>query len=275
MSEENEKIIRQKIRKNVQEIKKKLNGKIYSNDDLNSSSSTTNFTSTWCIYLLASQDLTKTYCGATNNFINRYRKHLQFLKGGAVSTKRKGILDLNKLSWYPICIVSNCLNQKEALQIEYRLHRANKRQDFRQWKEIQTNNHSSLSNELSSSPSGIRHRLLGLLYFILDAIKKRENENKSVVLEEKKNLIDSSLFLFSSIQINWFQPQFRSFLWNLSNQDGLYKEKFINLEIFDLLLYEHLHKKLLVTKTKSKAKKPKKRKIRSNEKKTMSKKQKK
>ena len=72
---------KQKIRRNIHQVKGDLNQILYGSEKK----------STWCVYLLASQDCTKTYCGVTNNFIDRYRKHLQFIKGGAFSTKRKGI----------------------------------------------------------------------------------------------------------------------------------------------------------------------------------------
>ena len=70
---------KQKIRRNIHQVKWDLDQILYGSEKK----------STWCVYLLASQDCTKTYCGVTNNFIDRYRKHLQFIKGGAFSTKEK------------------------------------------------------------------------------------------------------------------------------------------------------------------------------------------
>ena len=67
----------------------------------------------WNVYLLVSENLKRTYIGATNNPERRLKCHNGLLSGGAKATKRGR-------PWNIICVISG-FDKISALQFEWRL----------------------------------------------------------------------------------------------------------------------------------------------------------
>lgn len=71
----------------------------------------------WKVYLLANQDETQTYVGATIDLDRRLRQHNSELSGGAKYTTSKS--STNKSYWRRILSLDGFQNKIEALQFEW------------------------------------------------------------------------------------------------------------------------------------------------------------
>jgi predicted GIY-YIG superfamily endonuclease len=67
------------------------------------------------VYLLINEN--KSYIGYTNDFLNRWKQHNNYKKGGAKYTTN------NIGYWEPICIIDGFECKKEAMRCEWRLKR--------------------------------------------------------------------------------------------------------------------------------------------------------
>ena len=68
------------------------------------------------VYLLKNGN--KSYIGYTNDFLNRWKQHNNYKKGGAKYTTN------NLGYWEPICIIDGFKCKKEAMRCEWKLKRA-------------------------------------------------------------------------------------------------------------------------------------------------------
>jgi len=66
----------------------------------------------YLVYILQSDKYS--YVGMTNNFLQRWMQHNQYISGGAKYTKKYD-------NWTPICIIDGFKNKSEAMQCEWKL----------------------------------------------------------------------------------------------------------------------------------------------------------
>lgn len=71
--------------------------------------------SSWCVYILITEDGRFTYCGASIDFAHRFRQHCGHIKGGARLTNN---LVKAGHTWRPLVVITGFCNQTEALQME-------------------------------------------------------------------------------------------------------------------------------------------------------------
>jgi len=177
--------------------------------------------SRWILYILISQDGSRTYCGITTDFVHRFRQHLGLIKGGARYTKiKKGVTKEGELAWNPVCLVSGWDGSGEMTRkCEYRMHHSMRYTAFRQWKNQVVFAHKELWHILKKN-AGIQYRLLCLLYFLSEYFKEN-------------NLL----------QITWFQKEYRQEqLWKNTSV----KELFAEPTVFAGILKEYQHKQTKV-----------------------------
>ncbi|RLM58167.1 structure-specific endonuclease subunit slx1-like [Panicum miliaceum] len=67
----------------------------------------------WCVYLIASSRIPRTYVGVTTDFPRRLRQHNGELKGGAKAASAGR-------PWNLACLVEGFVNRSEACEFEYK-----------------------------------------------------------------------------------------------------------------------------------------------------------
>ncbi|ERN14504.1 hypothetical protein AMTRI_Chr01g104840 [Amborella trichopoda] len=67
--------------------------------------------SKWCVYLIISSDLSKTYVGVTVNFDKRLKQHNGELRGGAKASRAGR-------PWARVCTIEGFIDRSEACQFE-------------------------------------------------------------------------------------------------------------------------------------------------------------
>ena len=146
--------------------------------------------SEWLIYIIISQCKRFTYCGISNHFIRRLRRHNQLLKQGARYTAMSGtVSDWTKLKWTPVCVVSGWELQKvkeNFRRVEALMHHP-RSPDFQNWRRQLINRiYKECSLPSLGARYGIVFRLICLRYFLIEA--KKQND---------------------ALQVTWLQPEFR------------------------------------------------------------------
>ena len=169
------------------------------------------------LYILISQNEKRTYCGISTFFPRRYRQHIGLIKGGARATKyKKDIPNPTLCPWIPVCIISGWNSKLISIRsIEWKMHHPILTSEFKTWK----NQLSVIYPEWFKKQYGIEYRLLNLYFYLYQSIQK-----------------------CPSLQITWFQSQFRnSKLWSLST----FKEHFALYEdVFQPIIFEYKNKKM-------------------------------
>ena len=129
----------------------------------------------YLVYILQSGNLY--YIGMTNNFLNRWMQHNNYLSGGAKYTKKKN-------DWSPICIIDGFTTKSEAMQCEWKL--------------------KTKKNKLSKKYKGP----LGRIQYLKELLKMKQWTSKSPFIKDQNLKIYTvskyKSYFEGSNELEWF-----------------------------------------------------------------------